>query len=61
MYAAPLKACEWSNTQVVDNVKHVTLPVFLVIKTTFSSVIVYQSQGHVCVHFILWFQWNERD
>ncbi len=26
-----------------------------------SSVIVYQRQGHVCVHYILWFQWNERD
>ncbi len=30
MYAAPLKACEWNNTQVVDNTKHkhVTLSVF---------------------------------
>ncbi len=26
-----------------------------------SSVIVYQRQGLVCVHFILWFQWNEQD
>ncbi len=26
-----------------------------------SSVIVYQRQRHVCVHFILWFQWNEQD
>ncbi len=26
-----------------------------------SSVIVYQRQGHVCVHFILCFKWNKQD
>ncbi len=26
-----------------------------------SSVIVYDRQGHVCVHFILLFQWNKQD
>ncbi len=34
MYAAPLKACEWNNTQMIDIVEHVTSSVFfLVIKT----------------------------